>query len=120
MESGEQKAKVYYDAECKMCQISADMLSNSPAAHSYELLNVHTAELPLGLTREQMLEEIYVTLPDGTTYTSADAVLHLLSTYWYMKPFVYIGRLPGCINVLRVLYRYVARNRYFFGHSTKV
>jgi predicted DCC family thiol-disulfide oxidoreductase YuxK len=120
MESGEQKAKVYYDAACTMCQVSADILSNSPAAHSYELLDVHTAELPPGLTREQMLEEIYVTLPNGTTYTNADAVLHLLNAYWYMRPFVYIGRLPGCIHILRALYRCVARNRYLFGHSTKV
>lgn len=113
-----QKGRVYYDAECSMCQISADILSNSRASETYELINVHTATLPAGMTKERMLEEIYVTLPDGTTYTNADAVLHLMTTYWYLRPLVYIGRLPGIVHILRVLYRFVARNRYLFGHTT--
>ena len=118
MSEVQQKGKVYYDAECKMCQISADILSDSRASEMYELINVHTALLPIGMTREDMLEEIYVTLPDGTTYTNADAILHLMMAYWYLKPLAYIGRLPGVIHILRVLYRFIARNRYFFGHTT--
>ncbi len=120
MDSSQTKTKVYYDAECRLCQISASFLEPEAAAHTYELINVHTAELPSGMSRERMLEEIYVTLPDGTTYTNADAILHLLNAYWYMKPLVYIGRLPGCIHLLRGLYRFVAHNRYIFGQSTKI
>lgn len=109
------QAKVYYDAQCKICQISADALHNTSSSASFELLDVHTAELPPGLDRENMLKEIYVAMPDGTMYKNADAILVILSTYWYLRPLVWIGRLPGCIHILRFLYGVVARNRYRFG-----
>ena len=117
MTHAEQKTKVYYDAECKMCQVSADLIDDQSRTGTFELINAHTAEPPAGLTREHMLEEIYVVLPDNTRYHGADAVLYLMNAYWYLKPVVFIGRLPGIIHCLRVLYRFIARNRYFFGHT---
>jgi predicted DCC family thiol-disulfide oxidoreductase YuxK len=108
------KTKVYYDAECKVCQISADLVGNSSEASTYEMINVHTAELPDGFDRSKMLEEIYVTTPDGTIYKNADAILQIAAGYWYLRPLVWIGRLPGCIHLLRFLYGILSRNRHRF------
>ncbi|MFM2414349.1 MAG: hypothetical protein RI911_42 [Candidatus Parcubacteria bacterium] len=118
MAEEKEKAKVYYDAECKICQLSADMLTGTKEGENFELLNVHTAQLPAEADRGKMLSEIYVSLPDGTTVKNADAILHILSAYWYMRPLVWIGRLPGCIHILRFLYGILARNRYRFGKHT--
>lgn len=107
-----EKMKVYYDAECAICQISADVLNDTKSGSSFELMNVHTADLPEGLDRSKMLDEIYITLPDGKTVKNADAILVILHTYWYLRPFVWIGRLPGVIHVLRYLYGVLARHRY--------
>lgn len=106
------KTKIYYDAECKMCQLSADMVGNSSQGAAYEMINVHTAELPPDFDRTKMLEEIYITQPDGTVYKNADAILEIMKSYWYLRPLVFIGKLPGCIHVLRYFYGVLARNRY--------
>ena len=111
------KSKIYYDAECKVCQVSADMLKGTHASDAFELIDVNTAQLPEGFDRASMLKEIYIQSPDGATHTNADAILVILHQYWYLRPLVWIGRLPGCIHILRYLYGVVARNRYRFGKA---
>ncbi len=112
------KTKVYYDAECAVCQVSADMLNGTNASDNFELINVHTAELPEGFDRSKMLEEIYLATPDGKVHKNADAILVILHSYWYLRPLVWIGRLPGFVHILRYLYGLLARNRYRFGRRT--
>jgi predicted DCC family thiol-disulfide oxidoreductase YuxK len=107
-----EKTKVYYDAECKVCEISADFLSGSAVSEKYELINVHTATLPEGFDRTKMLDEIYIQAPDGTVLKNADAILKILEAYWYWRPFIWIARLPGFIHVFRFLYGVLSRNRH--------
>ena len=49
--------------------------------------------------------------PDGHCIGGADALLEIARDFWWAWPLRQIGQIPGIIHILRVIYRWIARNR---------
>lgn len=108
----EKKIEIYYDGSCPMCNAFVDTVDESAHAEMFQRQDVTKGRLPAGATFEQVWNEMYVVESDGKTYVGGDAVLRVMDEYWYWKPFVWIGRIPGINYLVRMTYRFVARNRH--------
>jgi predicted DCC family thiol-disulfide oxidoreductase YuxK len=108
-----EKAAVFYDAECAICTASARRMERLLHARNIELqpLQAPWVGERLGRTPEQLRAEMHLLLPDGRIFAGADAFVQLSRYYWWGWPFHLFARLPGAMPLLRLIYRWVARNR---------
>jgi predicted DCC family thiol-disulfide oxidoreductase YuxK len=104
---------VLYDGECQFCNRMAGRFSRLLAARQFELLPLQTdwVRTRLGMSDAQLLAEMRLMRPDGTVVGGADAVVEIGRHVAWTWPLSQIARLPGAMNLLRMLYRWIARNR---------
>jgi predicted DCC family thiol-disulfide oxidoreductase YuxK len=69
------------------------------------------AQLPEGLTREQLLARFHVRLGDGRIESGAQAFIELWSRLPYWRWLARLGRLPGVTPLLELAYRGFLRIR---------
>lgn len=111
-EENKAKATVYYDGTCPMCVAFMEKIDDSSRQEDFDLLDMHTAELPSHLTKAAIDKEIYVIGKDGTIHKNADAILEIVGQYPRYRFLVAVGRLPVIRTVLSVGYSIVAANRH--------
>lgn len=110
MKSG--KKTVYYDAECPMCQAFQSKVVSSKQSDKFTFVDVNTGSLPAEISKEVALQQMHVVDEYGVVYKNSDSVLAVLHEYKNVRWLVHIGRLPVLRNILRIGYKWVARNRY--------
>lgn len=105
---------VCYDGECALCSGGARRFGRLLKRYSFELVPLQTPWVRdrLGLAPGAVPKEI-VLLTGGRTFGGADACVEMARQVWWGKPFAAASRLPGVMPILRWVYAFIARNRYF-------
>ena len=107
--------KVLYDAQCEFCQASVSWLRILDHAKLTECVPISSealSSLDSRLTTEECLRQLHVVTPEGEIHVGWDAVAHLARLF---PPTWLIGALGLRFpfrNLGRLLYGFVARNRY--------
>ncbi len=102
---------VYYDDQCEVCQAGVSWLRFLDRGHRVSPVALSSARLPDGLVAEDCLRELHVVTPAGTL-VGWDAVVRLARLFAWTWPIGAIGAIPPFSWLGRILYRYVAKNRY--------
>jgi predicted DCC family thiol-disulfide oxidoreductase YuxK len=107
---------VIYDGQCKFCIAQVKNLRRFDCCGGrLSFLSLHddrVAERYPDLTKDQLMEQMYVVDRQGNRHGGADAVRYLsrrLPTLWPAMPILH---LPGTANLWRWLYHQVAKRRY--------
>ena len=102
---------VYYDDQCEVCQAGVGWLRLLDRRRRVHLIELSSALLPDGLVLEDCLRELHVVTPTKTL-VGWDAVARLARLFGWTWPIGAVGAVPPFSWLGRILYRYVARNRY--------
>ncbi|MCC9654403.1 thiol-disulfide oxidoreductase DCC family protein [Rhodopirellula halodulae] len=107
---------VIYDGECNFCRAAVKNLRRLDwGGKRLAYLSLHDSRVASwypDLTREELMEQMYVVDQQNRRHGGADAVRYLsrrLPTLWLAAPILH---LPGTAGIWRRLYREVAKRRY--------
>jgi predicted DCC family thiol-disulfide oxidoreductase YuxK len=104
---------LFFDADCKFCTRIARWLAPILVRRGMALAPLQdprVAEL-LGISGPELLYELRFLLSDGTQSGGADAVVAVAREIWWAQPLVWLSTIPGMMDVLRTVYRWVAARR---------
>ena len=108
---------LFYDAECRFCARIARGLEPSLNRRGLAIAPLQDPRVGplLGLSGKELLREMRFLLADGNATRKvtggADAAVAIAREIWWARPFVWLARIPGAMNLLRWGYRRVAANR---------
>jgi predicted DCC family thiol-disulfide oxidoreductase YuxK len=105
---------LFYDADCEFCTRTALWLArplNRRGLATAPLQDPRVAAL-LGLPTQELLKAIRLVLSDGKQYVGADALIAVGSELWWVRPLVWIAKVPGGLPTLRSAYSWVATHRH--------
>ena len=104
---------VLYDGNCRLCIGLAGHFRGLLAGRRLDLLPLQTpwVKARLHLPDAQLLTEMRLLRPDGTHTGGVDALLEVAEHFWWAWPLRQLGRIPAITKLLRVGYRWIARNR---------
>ena len=107
------KGWLFFDGDCRFCVRTARWLSPILMRRGFALAPLQDPRVGvlLGLSREELLRDLRFLMSDGTQYAGADAVLTVARQVWWMRPLVWISRIPKSMPFLHSLYRLVAESR---------
>ncbi len=114
------KSDVFYDGECSLCQAFVSKIHQSPQSDKFETRDVTRGFLPKDVSKEEALNEIYVSDEAGL-HKNANAMLRILEAYPRYRRLARAGRLPIVNQVLMLGYFLVSRHRHFvFGLGSRL
>src|SRR2546425_10366229 len=107
--------RVIYDEQCEVCQAGVSWLkildhNKRVAVHSIDPGILHSIHPTLKV--EECLRELHVVSPGGEVAVGADAVILLARLFPETRLIGTITGAPGMRVISRMLYRFVALNRY--------
>lgn len=108
-------AVVIYDGKCKFCTRQVDRLYRWDGKGRLAFISLHdpwVAEHCPDLTHEQLMEQMYVVLPDGRAFGGAAAfraITRILPKLWILAPLLHI---PFSLPLWQWMYMQIARRRY--------
>src|SRR2546427_632110 len=107
--------RVIYDEQCEVCQAGVSWLkildhNKRVAVHPIDPGILHTIHPTLKV--EECLRELHVVSPGGEVAVGADAVILLARLFPETRLIGTIAGVPGVRVISRMLYRFVALNRY--------
>lgn len=106
---------VIYDGHCSFCSAQVRILHRLDVTRRLAFLSLHdpmTARRYPDLTRDRLMEQMFVVTPGGKRIAGAGAVRYLtrrIPLLWIFAPFLHI---PGSMPLWRWLYSQIARRRY--------
>jgi predicted DCC family thiol-disulfide oxidoreductase YuxK len=106
---------IIWDGDCNFCRAQVERLQWYQGTRSLSYISLHdprVAERYPFLTHQQLMEQIWVVLPDDQAFGGADAIRFLsryLPRLWWMAPALH---LPLMMPIWRKLYKIVAQRRY--------
>jgi predicted DCC family thiol-disulfide oxidoreductase YuxK len=108
---------VLYDGACPLCRREIGVYRDLVPMQPVDYVDVTdpssnmAAQLPEGLTREQLLARFHVRLGDGRIESGAQAFIELWSRLPYWRWLARLARLPGVTPLLELAYRGFLRIR---------
>jgi predicted DCC family thiol-disulfide oxidoreductase YuxK len=113
---------VLYDADCGFCTRWAWRLMYFAGPRGFHLapLQAPWVRPALGLSGEELLEELRVLTAGGAIYGGADALLYLAKEVPWARPLAFAGRLPGMMFLMRAAYRWIARHRHTISRTCQL
>src|SRR5260221_14319938 len=116
------KGWLFFDADCVFCTRIARWLAPILQRRGFALAPLQDPRVSelLGLTREQLLREMRFLLSDGQQFGGADAAVALAREIWWARPLVWLSKIPGMVNVLRLGYRRISASRHCASVSCEV
>lgn len=109
---------VVYDGQCGMCRSQMRRLRWWDRGGRLAYVSLHdpqVAERWPDLAHDRLLQEMAVVDRHGGRHWGPNAIRYLtrrLPQLWWAVPLLHV---PGSMFVWRPLYRWIARNRYWFG-----
>lgn len=109
---------VLYDGQCRFCQARVANLRRLDLRRRFEFVSLHDDRVARDfpeISRERLMQEIFVVDTAGHARSGATALRYLsrrLPLLWPLAPLFHI---PGSLPVWNWLYRLVARNRMLLG-----
>ncbi len=113
---------VIYDGDCQFCSKQVRRLRKWDWRGQLSFLSLHDPEVKTrwpDVTREQLMEEIYVMTSEGRRFRGADGFRYLtlrLPPLWVLSP---ILNFPCTLPIWSWCYRKIARYRYLFNKKDK-
>jgi predicted DCC family thiol-disulfide oxidoreductase YuxK len=103
----------FFDAECRFCTRTARWLAPILERRGLALAPLQDPRVGtlLGLSRDELMREMQLLLSDGSRYGGADAAVALAREIWWWQPLLWVSRIPGMMEVLRRVYRWIAGRR---------
>ena len=120
-EKNKRKPWVLYDGNCPVCTRWIDRVRGPLSRHGFELVPQQSdfgrdvLKLPPGETAA----EVKVLTREGDIIGGADAMLIISRFVWWMRPLWWFSHVPGVMAMVRLVYRWIARNRYCFGGACR-
>ncbi len=113
---------VFYDAECRFCVAGRQRWGGVFGRRGFVWLPLQTpgAAARLGVSEEQLMEEMWLQFADGRVARGANAWAEMMRRVWWLWPLGVLIAVPGFNWVARAVYRWVARNRRCLGGSCKI
>lgn len=110
----EVKGWVLYDADCRFCATLAKRFRALLAARYFELLPLQTpwVRQKLDLANHELLVEMRLLKPDGTTLGGVDALLEISRPFPLTWPIRQLAQFAVIKNLFHAIYRWVARHRH--------
>jgi len=104
---------LFFDAECGFCARIARWLAPILQRRGLGVAPLQDARVGalLGLPPTELMREMRVLLSNGRQYGGADAGVALAGEIWWARPLVWVAKIPGMLNWLRLGYRAVAERR---------
>lgn len=107
----------FYDAECGFCTRLLARFGGPfrRAGFAFVPLQEVLRQGEPPLPEAEFRREMKLQLPDGRWLGAADAWLAMARQVWWLRPWAWVGGLPGCRSLVRVVYRWLAANRHRLG-----
>ena len=104
---------VFFDADCAFCTRIARRMQPmlEPRGFGLAALQDPRAQALLGLSDEELLQEMRLLTSEGRQFGGADAFAELARRVWWAWPYYALSRVPGMLSVMRSVYRWVAARR---------
>ena len=104
---------LFYDAECDFCTRIARWLAWPMKRRGLGVAPLQDGRVGalLGLSPEELLRAVRFLAPDGTLHSGSDAFLALANEIWWLRPLVWLSRVPGGKMLTGTGYGWVARKR---------
>jgi predicted DCC family thiol-disulfide oxidoreductase YuxK len=112
---------VIYDGDCAFCRRQVQRLARWDGRHRLAYVSLHdplVAERYPDLSRDQLMQQMFVVTPDGRRHGGADAFRYLsrrLPRLWPLAPLLHV---PFSLPAWRWFYRQIARRRYRMNPAT--
>jgi predicted DCC family thiol-disulfide oxidoreductase YuxK len=104
---------LFFDADCVFCVKIVRALAPILQKRGFALAPLQDLRvgLLLGLSPSELLLEMRLLLSDGRQFGGADAAVALAREIWWARPLVWLSLLPGMMDMLRSVYRWIAARR---------
>jgi predicted DCC family thiol-disulfide oxidoreductase YuxK len=112
------RAVVIYDGHCIFCTKQVQRIARFDFGQLFTYLSLHDGRVSQrypNLTFQQLMDQMWLVLPDGRQFGGIDAVRVISRKLWILWPLAVILHIPFTGWLWRSLYRTVARFRYYLG-----
>jgi predicted DCC family thiol-disulfide oxidoreductase YuxK len=108
------KGWLFFDADCGFCTRIARWVAPVLARRKFGVAPLQDPRVSalLNLSGAELLREMRVLFSDGSHYGGADAIVALAGQIWWVRPLVWLSKIPGVMKLLRWGYRGVAARRH--------
>ncbi len=109
------KLKVYYDADCPLCNRTKIVITHLDYKHKVQFLTVQAqaskTDSLQAYTEDELLENIHAVNTKNRVFKGVDVYLQVCKRIWYLAPLAFFISLPGLYQLAQKLYKWVAVNR---------
>jgi predicted DCC family thiol-disulfide oxidoreductase YuxK len=104
---------LFFDAQCSFCTRIARWLAPILRRRGLAVAPLQDPRVAalLGMSRQELLEELRVLLRDGIHSGGANAVMAVAREIWWARPLVWVSSLPGAMRILDLGYKWIAARR---------
>src|SRR4051812_10913810 len=113
---------IYFDGACGMCTAGAQRMQRVLAKRGFALVSLQepgVAEM-LGLSPDEVPDEMKLRTPNGTILGGVDAVLYISRRVWWLMPLWLVSFVPRAKWTLQAMYRRIAQNRDRIGGACRI
>ena len=103
-------AKVYYDADCRLCSSGVSLVSRAGVLGEVDWTPIQSGYRPEGVSGEDLARAMHLETPSGV-YSGFDAVRRVALRTPVLWPLALVFWLPGMGALGSRAYALVARNR---------
>jgi predicted DCC family thiol-disulfide oxidoreductase YuxK len=105
---------LFFDADCAFCTKVVRALAPTLQKSGFALAPLQDPRVGplLGLSPTELLREMRLLLSDGQQFGGANAAVALAREVWWARPLVWLAEIPGMMQVLRFVYRWIAVRRH--------
>ncbi len=104
---------VLYDGDCSICTRTARRCKGLLERVGFQIAALQVAEAGVECRRDERGRptEMIVVMPDGRKLGGADGIVAIARRLWWGWPLYAVAQVPGVMNLMRVVYRYIAARR---------
>jgi predicted DCC family thiol-disulfide oxidoreductase YuxK len=104
---------LFFDSQCSFCTRIARWLAPILRRRGLAVAPLQDPRVAalLGMSRQELLEELRVLLGDGINAGGVNAVMAVAREIWWARPLVWLSSLPGAMRILGLGYKWIAARR---------
>ena len=101
---------LFFDSQCSFCTRIARWLAPILRRRGLAVAPLQDPRVAalLGMSRQELLEELRVLLGDGINAGGVNAVMAVAREIWWARPLVWLSSLPGAMRILGLGYKLIS------------